>query len=49
MSIDGILGGNFARVKVEGDYRKRICTLQVYDELGEEVFKKKIHLTEVSY
>jgi alkaline phosphatase D len=49
MSIDGILGGNFARVKVEGDYRKRICTLQVYDELGEEVFKKKIHQTEVSY
>lgn len=49
LSIDGTLGGNFARVKVEGDYGKRICTLQVYDELGEEVFKKKIHQSEVSY
>lgn len=49
LSIDGTLGGNFARVKVEGDYGKRICTLQVYDEVGEEVFKKKIHQSEVSY
>ena len=49
LSIDGLFGGNFARVKVEGDYRKRICTLQVYDELGDIVFKKKIHQTEVSY
>lgn len=49
LSIDGTLGGNFARVKVEGDYGKRICTLQVYDETGEVVFKKKIHQSEVSY
>ena len=49
LSIDGSLGGNFARVKVEGDYGKRICTLQVYDEIGDEVFKKKIHQSEVSY
>ena len=49
LSIDGKLGGNFARVKVEGDYGKRICTLQVFDEIGDEVFKKKIHQSEVSY
>lgn len=49
LSIDGMLGGNFARVKVEGDYTKRICTLQVFDEEGEEVFKKKIHQSELSY
>ena len=49
LSIDGNLGGNFARVKVEGDYGKRICTLQVYDETGEQTFKKKIHQSEVSY
>lgn len=49
LSIDGSLGGNFARVKVEGEYGKRICTLQVYDEIGDEVFKKKIHQSEVSY
>ena len=49
LSADGMLDGNFARVKVEGDYRKRICTLQVYDESGKEVFKKRIHQTEISY
>ncbi|MEZ7838338.1 MAG: hypothetical protein QMC03_01860 [Flavobacteriales bacterium] len=49
LSIDGMLGGNFARVKVEGDYGKRICTLQVYDEIGDVVFKKRIHQSEVSY
>jgi len=49
LSIDGSLGGNFARVKVEGDYGKRICTLQVYDEIGDQVFKKKIHQSEISY
>lgn len=49
LSEDGMFGGNFARVKVEGDYRKRICTLQVYNESGDEVFKKKIHQTEISY
>lgn len=49
LSADGTFGGNFARIKVEGDYRKRICTMEVYDELGEEVFKKKIHQSEVSY
>ena len=49
LSPNGSFDGNFARVQVQGDYRKRICTLQVYDELGEIVFKKKIHQTEVSY
>ena len=49
LSANGSLDGNFARVKVQGDYRKRICTLEVYDESGEEVFKKKIHQTEISY
>ena len=49
LSIDGTLGGNFARVKVEGEYSKRICTLQVFDEVGDIVFKKKIHQSEVSY
>jgi hypothetical protein len=49
LSLDGSLGGNFARVKVEGENRKRICTLQVYNELGDEVFQKKIHESEVSY
>ena len=49
LSADAKFGGNFARIKVEGDYRKRICTLEVYNELGEEVFEKKIHQTEVSY
>lgn len=49
LSESGNLDGNFARVKVEGDYRKRICTLQVYDEAGDEIFKKKIHQTEISY
>ena len=49
LSIDGTLGGNFARVKVEGEYSKRICTLQVFDEVGDMVFKKKIHQSEVSY
>jgi len=49
LSIDGTLGGNFARVKVEGEYSKRICTLQVFDEVGDVVFKKKIHQSEVSY
>ena len=49
LSVDGTLGGNFARVKVQGEYSKRICTLQVFDEKGDEVFIKKIHQSEVSY
>ncbi len=49
LSPKGNLEGNFARVKVEGENRKRICTLQVFDELGTEVFIKKIHQSEVSY
>jgi len=49
LSPEGQFDGNFARIKVEGDYRKRICSIQVYDEIGKEVFKKKIHQTEISY
>lgn len=49
LSTDGNFGGNFARIRVEGDYRKRICTLEVYNELGEKVFEKKIHQSELSY
>ena len=49
LSPNGNLQGNFARVKVEGENRKRICTLQVFDQGGNEVFKKKIHQSEVSY
>ena len=49
LSPEGLFDGNFARIKVEGDYRKRICSIQVYDEIGKEVFKKRIHQTEISY
>jgi hypothetical protein len=49
LSPNGNLQGNFARVKVEGQNRKRICTLQVFDEEGSVIFKKKIHQSEVSY
>jgi alkaline phosphatase D len=49
LSVDGMFGGNFARVKVEGDYGKRICSLEVYDETGDAIFRKKIHQSELSY
>ena len=49
LSPEGLFDGNFARIKVEGEYRKRICSIQVYDEIGNEVFKKRIHQTEISY
>ena len=49
LSPEGLFDGNFARIKVEGDYRKRICSIQVYNEIGKEVFKKRIHQTEISY
>ena len=49
LSPEGLFDGNFARIKVEGEYRKRICSIQVYDEIGKEVFKKRIHQTEISY
>lgn len=49
LSPEGLFDGNFARIKVEGEYRKRICSIQVFDEIGEEVFKKRIHQTEISY
>lgn len=49
LSPEGLFDGNFARVKIEGDYRKRICSIQVYDELGKEIFNKRIHQTEISY
>ena len=49
LSPEGQFDGNFARIKVEGDYRKRICTFEVYDQSGEEVFNKRIHQSEVSY
>ena len=49
LSTEGLFDGNFARIKVEGEYRKRICSIQVYDEIGKEVFKKRIHQTEISY
>ena len=49
LSPRGLFDGNFARIKVEGEYRKRICSIQVYDEIGKEVFKKRIHQTEISY
>ena len=49
LSPEGLFDGNFARIKVEGEYRKRIRSIQVYDEIGKEVFKKRIHQTEISY
>ena len=49
LSPEGNFDGNFARVKIEGDYRKRICSIEVYDELGIETFNKRIHQTEISY
>ena len=49
LSPEGLFDGNFARIKVEGEYRKRICSIQVYNEIGKEVFKKRIHQTEISY
>lgn len=49
LSPEGLFDGNFAHIKVEGEYRKRICSIQVYDEIGKVIFKKRIHQTEISY
>jgi len=49
LSLTGANDGHFARVKVEGDYNKRVCSLQVFDASGKQVFKKKLHQSELSY